>query len=68
MMSERCPRCGNTKLVVKKFTVGDNKTTVYDYFCPKCGFGESIKCDEPGWQQALARWRESGESTTSSGS
>jgi ribosomal protein S27AE len=61
---ERCPRCGNAGVVVRKFTVGDRKTTVYDYFCPKCGMGESINCDEPEWRKAVARWRDAGESTT----
>ena len=51
-------------MVVKKFTVGDQKTTVYDYFCPKCGLGESINSDEPEWRTAVAHWRDAGASTT----
>lgn len=56
-MTQRCPRCQNTELVVKKFTVGGSGATVYDFFCPKCGLLVTINCDEPGWEAALKRWR-----------
>jgi hypothetical protein len=55
-MTQRCPRCQNTELVIKKFTVGSNSATVYDFFCPKCGLLETVNCDEAGWEAARRRW------------
>lgn len=55
-MTQHCPRCQNTDLVVKKFTMGSAGATVYDFFCPKCGLLETVNCDETGWEAALSRW------------
>ena len=60
-MKQRCPRCENTDLVVKKFTVGEAGTTVFDYFCPKCELLETSSCDAAGWEQALQRWHAAAE-------
>lgn len=59
-MSERCPRCGNSDVTVKKFTVpsGNGNATVYDYYCPKCGLLETINADEPGWEKKVERWEQ----------
>ncbi len=57
-MKERCPRCTNTDLVIKKFTLGERSVTVYDCFCPRCGLLETINCDEAGWSEAVNRWQE----------
>lgn len=56
-MTQQCPSCQNTDLVIKKFTVGKNGATVYDFFCTKCRRSETINFDEPGWEASLNRWR-----------
>lgn len=55
-MTQHCPTCQNTDLIIKKFTVGTSAATAYDFFCPRCGTLETVNCDEIGWDAALSRW------------
>ena len=61
----RCPRCSNSDIrggkttLVGKGTNGEN-ITVYDYYCPRCGYSESVTSEDANLVDVSRRWEREG--------
>jgi ribosomal protein S27AE len=57
----QCPKCSNREIRGGKNTLldageGGEDLIVYDFFCPRCGLGESMADDDPGLSDFFRRW------------